>query len=260
MTILDKIREKKHQRLKEAKSKVSFKEIRQKALDTVTPKDFLTAISSNTDRPINLIAEIKKASPSNGSLTESFNHIEIANLYEQSPVSAVSVLTEEDFFMGSVDVFKETREIINKPMLRKDFIFNDYQIYESRAIGADAILLISAMLDKNQSKEYLHLAKELKLSVLYEVHDEYELENAIEINAPIIGVNNRNLKTLKIDLSTSERLSAMIPKGVIKVSESGFKSYMDVQRVKLLGFDAILVGSAITKADNKKAKIDELII
>ncbi|MCX8069166.1 MAG: indole-3-glycerol phosphate synthase TrpC [Thermodesulfovibrionales bacterium] len=259
-TVLDQIKDKKNQRLIEAKRRIPFKEIKARALDTIKPNDFKSAITSNTNEQIRLIAEIKKASPSKGLLSESFNHIEIAKLYQETPVSAVSVLTEEDFFMGSIAIFEEVRKIVKKPILRKDFIFEEYQIYESRAIGADAILLISAMLDKSQSKEYLQLAEELDLSVLYEVHDEYELDNAIEIDASIIGVNNRNLKTLKIDLSTSERLSYMIPKDVIKVSESGIESFSDVLKVKSWGYDAILVGSAITKADNKVAKINELII
>ncbi|HIJ61034.1 MAG TPA: indole-3-glycerol phosphate synthase TrpC [Nitrospirae bacterium] len=258
MTILDKIKEKKIERLNDARAKISLKEIKSMALDTVTPKDFKSSIKKADSQTVKLIAEIKKASPSKGIISEQFNHIEIANIYEDTPVSAISVLTEEDFFMGSTDILKDVRKIVTKPILRKDFIFEEYQIYETRAMGADALLLIAAMLDKNQSKELIALASELSLSVLYEIHNDYELEKALSINVDIIGVNNRNLKTLQIDIITSERLASLIPKDKVKASESGIDNPSHVSKINNLGFDAILVGTAITKSKDKRAKIIEL--
>ncbi len=155
--------------------------------------------------PIRLIAEIKKASPSKGLIRADFSHTAIASVYEAKKVDAISVLTEEDFFQGKLEFLEDVKKIVSCPVLRKDFIFDEYQIFEARAKTADAILLIAAILELKQAEEYLHLAQELGLSVLFEVHDFAELEAALRIKASVIGINNRNLKTLAIDLKHNFR-------------------------------------------------------
>ncbi len=259
MSILNKIRDAKLQRLGEAKARVSLSELRAMALDTAPTRGLAGAIRRDKNAPINLIAEIKHASPSKGVISNDFDHLAIAKVYDNLPVRAISVLTEEDFFQGSAQILRDVKAIVSKPVLRKDFIFEEYQIYEARAMGADALLLIAAMLDRLQSAEFIHLSMELGMDVLYEVHDERELEQALLIKAPIIGVNNRNLKTLDIDLSVSERLVQQIPGSVIKVSESGMESRCDIQRMERSGFDAVLVGTVIMKSKDRAAKVSELL-
>lgn len=259
MNILNKIRDQKIQRLKETRLVLPFNNLKSMVRDKQATRDFSSCIKRQRDYGIRLIAEIKRASPSKGVISREFNHIEIANLYEETEVSAISVLTEEDFFMGDLRYLKDVRDVVSKPLLRKDFIVDEYQVYESRVFDADAILLIASLLEINQSSDLMSLAFELGLSVVYEIHDESELEKALLIDAPIIGINNRNLKTMTIDIDTSIRLSGMIPAGVIRVSESGFDSRDDVLRVEAVGFDAILVGTSIMKSVDKMAKINHLL-
>lgn len=222
-------------------------------------RDFNGVIKRNSEN-IKLIAEIKKASPSKGLIKKDFDHIKIALIYEEKPVSAISVLTEEDFFQGHLSYLKAVKEVTSKPVLRKDFIFDEYQIFESRVNHADAILLIAAILDKNQAAEYLHMAKELGLHVLFEIHDEEDMEKALLIDAEIIGINNRNLKTLTIDLSTTLRLRKDIPKDRIIVSESGIKSRDDVVTLQKAEIDAMLIGTSLMEAEDLGKKIDELML
>ncbi|OGW36235.1 MAG: indole-3-glycerol phosphate synthase [Nitrospirae bacterium RBG_13_39_12] len=257
MSILNQIVEKKKERLAYAKQKIPLSELKSKIIDIDRTRDFQKAVK-RTDN-IKLIAEIKKASPSGGIIRRDFNLSAIAKIYEDKNVSAVSVLTEEDFFQGSLNFLSAVRKVLSKPILRKDFIFDEYQIYESRANEADAILLIAAALDKNQAVEYLHLAKELKLSVLFEIHNFKELEMALLIESDIIGINNRDLKTLVIDLDTTFELKKEIPSGKIIVSESGIKTREDVKKLEDTGIDSVLVGTAFMEADDVGKKIDELM-
>lgn len=258
MNILAKIIDKKAERLSYAKSAVPIHELKKRLMDMEGARDFKGAITGG--EKIKLIAEIKKASPSKGIIRKNFDPVRIAAVYEEKPVSAISVLTEEDFFHGHLSYIKTVKEITSKPVLRKDFIFDDYQIYESRVNYADAILLIAASLEKNQAKEYLHLAKELGLYVLFEVHDEADLEKALSIDADIIGINNRNLKTLKIDLSTTFKLKKELPRNKIVVSESGIKDRSDVIKLQEAGIDAMLIGTSLMEAEDIGKKIDELLI
>lgn len=221
-------------------------------------RDFGSAIKRNGEK-IKLIAELKKASPSKGLIRKDFDPIKICSIYDEKNVNAISVLTEEDFFQGHLSYIKTVKDIASKPILRKDFIFDEYQIYESRVNHADAILLIAAILEKNQAKEYLHLAEELGLHVLFEVHDEYDLEKALSIDADIIGINNRNLKTLKIDLTTTFRLKKDIPRGKTVVSESGIKDRNDVIKLQDAGVDAMLIGTSLMEAEDIGRKIDEFM-
>ena len=257
MGILDEIVSKKKERLGIAKSGVPLKGIKSRIADAGKPRDFRSAIKRNHIGRIKLIAEIKKASPSKGVIREEFDPVEIATIYEKK-ADAISVLTEEDFFQGRLEFISAVKKITTIPLLRKDFIFDEYQIYESRANEADAILLIAAILSKNQAEEYLHLARELGLSVLFEVHDLKELETALSVNADIIGINNRDLKTLKIDLNNTFIIKKEIPSDKIVISESGIKTRDDILRLEAAGIDAVLIGTSFMEAKDIGKKIDEL--
>jgi indole-3-glycerol phosphate synthase len=258
MSILNTIVEKKKERLFLLKNKTPLPELKSTIKDVDKPRDFQKAIQRDSDN-IKLIAEIKKASPSKGIIKKDFNHLAIVKIYEEKKVNAVSVLTEEDFFQGSLSFLPDVKKVLSNPVLRKDFIFDEYQIYESRASEADAILLIAAVLDRNQAAEYLHLARELGLSVLFEVHNFGELEMALRVDSDIIGINNRDLKTLKIDMNTSLSLKDEIPAGKIVVSESGIKTREDVLKLEAAGFDAMLIGTTFIEAEDIGKKIDELM-
>ena len=257
MGILDEIVGKKRERLSLAKSRVPLSALKPRISDIEKPRDFKAALKRKQDEKIKLVAEIKKASPSKGVIRKNFEPPEIAKIYEKQ-ADAISILTEEDFFQGNIEFISKVKKITTIPLLRKDFLFDEYQIYESRANEADAILLIAAILDKNQAKEYLHLAEELGLSVLFEVHDLKELEMALFIDADIIGINNRNLKTLKIDINTTFEIKKEIPSGKILVSESGIKTRDDVLRLEAAGIDAVLIGTSFMEAGDIGKKIEEL--
>lgn len=258
MGILDEIVSKKKERLEHAKTIVSPRDIKSRIEDIEKPRDFRAAIKRNSNEKIKLIAEIKKASPSKGIIREIFDPVEIAGIYEKKHAGAISILTEEDFFQGRLEFIPMAKKITTRPLLRKDFIFDEYQIYESRANEADAILLIAAILDKNQANEYIHLAKELGLSVLFEMHDSKELEMALLIDADIIGINNRDLKTLKVDINSTFKLKKEIPPDKIVVSESGIKTKDDILRLEAAGIDAVLIGTAFMEAEDIGKKIEEL--
>lgn len=259
MGILQEIVEKKKQRVKEAKAARPLRDLKVMVCDACLPVDFGQAIRRTHGEHIRLIAEIKKASPSKGIIRQDFEHRAIARVYQEKSVHAVSVLTEEDFFRGSLSFIPDVKKFLTKPVLRKDFIFDEYQIYEARANSADAILLIAAILGKNQAAEFLHLAKEIGLAVLFEVHDFQELETALSIPADIIGINNRNLNTMRIDPMTTLQLKREIPSGRVVVSESGIQTREDVRRFDEEGIDALLIGTSFMAADDIGKKIDELM-
>jgi indole-3-glycerol phosphate synthase len=259
MGILNEIVRKKRERLNDAKSRLSIQGLKAKIGECDRPRDFKGAIQRLSGETIKLIAEIKKASPSGGVIRNDFDPAAIAKIYEENKVNAVSILTEEDYFRGNLSYLSEGRKVLTKPLLRKDFIFDEYQIYESRAYEADAVLLIAALLEKNQAVEYLHLAEELGMSVLFEVHDFEELEMALSADPDIIGINNRNLKTLNIDINTTFQLRREIPPGKIVVSESGIKTRGDVQRLADGGIDAMLIGTSFMEASDIGRKIEELL-
>ena len=257
MSVLRKIVEQKKERVSYAKSAAPLAELKNRIKNIPLPLNFAKAVKR--DGPaLRLIAEIKKASPSKGLIRPDFSHTVIASIYESKKVDAVSVLTEEDFFHGRLEYLEEVKEIVSCPVLRKDFISDEYQIYEARSKKADAILLIAAILELKQAEEYLHLARELGLSVLFEVHDFAELETALRINATVIGINNRNLKTLAIDLNTSFELIKEIPGDRVVVSESGIKTRDDVLRLEAAGVDAMLVGTSLMESHDIAVGIDVL--
>ncbi len=216
--------------------------------------DFYEALSKDG---LSIIGEVKKASPSRGVIKDNFNPVEIAKQYENA-VDAVSVLTEEHFFMGSPDYLKEIHKEISLPLLRKDFIISPLQIFEARELGASAVLLIVAILsEKRVLREFLNIVYGLKMSALVEVHNERELETALLAGAKIIGVNNRNLYDFSEDINTTVRLSKMIPDGVLAVSESGIHTMEDIEIIKEAGVSAVLVGESFMRCGDiaKKAEV-----
>lgn len=256
MSILNAIVERKRERLAAARARVPLRELKARLPDTKPPRDFALAVK-RAGR-IRLIAELKKASPSKGPIRDDYRPAEIAAEYSKR-ADAISVLTEEDFFLGSMEHLAEARGAAPLPVLRKDFIFDEYQIYESRVAGADAILLIESILEKSQALEYLLLAREIGMDVLFEVREERGLETALAIGAPIIGINNRDLRTFRIDLSTTLRLMESIGGRRTVVSESGIERRADVQRLEQAGVDAILVGTAFMEASDIPARMKELM-
>ncbi|MGE5628043.1 MAG: indole-3-glycerol phosphate synthase TrpC [Solirubrobacterales bacterium] len=195
---------------------------------------------------ISFIAEIKKASPSKGIIKEDFDPVKIAEIYEKAPVDAVSILTEKNFFMGSDDYIKAAKKVNSKPVLRKDFIVDEYQLFQSKVIGADAVLLIVSVLGDRIPKFYT-LAKELGLDVITEVHSEEELDTALNSSCDIIGINNRNLKDFTVTLDTTEKLIKQIPKEIITVSESGIKTPEDIRFLNSIGVNAVLIGETFMR-------------
>ncbi|ADU30140.1 indole-3-glycerol phosphate synthase TrpC [Evansella cellulosilytica] len=243
-TILDTIVAHKKQEVKERS--YQFSEDRE-----YNKRSFLEALQ-NPNRSMGIIAEVKKASPSKGVLVDQFSPVDIAREYDKINIDAISVLTDERFFQGHDSYLMAVKECTSVPVLRKEFIVDEKQIYESKAIGADAILLIAAILDKQQIKEYMAIAEELDLDVLMEVHDEAEIEKVLSTAKPkMIGVNNRNLKTFETTLETTKLLAKYISDDVTLISESGIKSSKDVQFLSNLGVNGLLVGEAFMKEKNK---------
>ena len=258
MAILNEILRKRKERLASEKGRAPLKEIKSRIEGTGAPLDFYGAIRRKDK--INLIAEVKKASPSMGLIRADFDPARIAAAYKER-AAAISVLTEVDFFQGSLSYLDIVKNASGRPVLRKDFIFDEYQIFESRAAGADAFLLIAKLLEFNQAGEFLAMARELGLGVLFETHDLRDLEAALRLEAPAIGINNRDLETMKVDLETTFALKAEIPEGGsnIVVSESGIRSRADVERLEAAGVDVMLIGTSLMKSPDIAKKIDELM-
>jgi indole-3-glycerol phosphate synthase len=218
-------------------------------------RDFLAAL---TDRRPAVIAEIKKASPSKGVLAAEFDPAAIARLYQQGGASALSVLTDEKHFQGSLSDLESARGAVAIPALRKDFTIDAYHVLQAAAYGADAILLIAAILSERQMRDFRELADRYHMAALVEVHDEEELEPALASGARIVGVNNRNLHTFEVSLETSLRLAEKMPAGVVKVAESGIHSSADVQRLRAAGYQAFLVGEHLMKSGDPAAALRAL--
>ncbi len=208
---------------------------------------------------INLIAEIKKASPSRGLICKNFNVLQIAEAYVTNGAAALSILTEDKFFLGKPSYLKQVGDNFNVPLLTKDFIIDEAQIFEAFYLGTSAILLIAAILEDSQLEDFLGVASNLDLDCLVEIHDEQELERALRAGAEIIGVNNRDLRSFKVDLKTSGRIIPKIPKGKVIVAESGIKTYQDVKELEALGAHAVLIGETFLQADNVGEKVKEVM-
>lgn len=207
---------------------------------------------------ISFICEVKRASPSKGMISPSFPYLDIAREYERIGASAISCLTERKYFLGKPEYLRDIASIVSIPVLRKDFIIDEYQIYEARALGASAILLICAILTDEKMKHFMTLADSLGLSVLTEVHDEEEVRRALAAGARIIGVNNRNLKDFTVDIHNSVRLRKMVPENILFVSESGMKTRQDIEELEQNGTNAVLIGETLMRSADKKEVLQEL--
>ena len=236
-----------------------FDEVIEKAWQVEVTSDFEEALKNIGEGRIACIAEIKRASPSKGVITKDFIPSKIAREYKEGGAAALSVLTDEKYFRGHTDYVIAAKNASSLPILRKDFIVDEYQIYESRVIGADAILLIVAALTETQLRSYLSTANDLSLSVLVECHTKQEIERALDAGATIIGINNRDLQTFIVNVDLSFQLKNFIPNSCTAVSESGIKNFSTIERLSQSGFDAVLIGEhLISQPDRKKALIDLL--
>lgn len=256
-TILDTIADATKERVAEAKRQIDLISMRKMAEDMVNVKDypFYEALAKDG---MSFICECKKASPSKGLIAPDFPYVQIAKEYETAGASCISVLTEPKWFLGSNQYLKEITDTVSIPCIRKDFTVDEYMIYEAKTLNASAVLLICAILTKEQLKEYHDIATELGLSAIVETHDEAEMEMAIECGAKIVGVNNRNLKDFSVDVGNSKRLRDMAPKEMIFVAESGIKTREDVAELEEAGVDACLIGETLMKASDKKAMLNYL--
>ena len=254
-TILDKIVADKKQEVARIKRSVPLAALKERIAQQ-KPLDFGAALRGND---LKLIAEVKKASPSKGILCPDFRPVEMAKIYAQNGAAAISVLTEVKYFQGSIEYLAAIREAVNIPLLRKDFIFDEYQVYESAAYGADAILLIMAILTQEKLEKMLEISRNLNLSCLVEVHNEDELFKAMLVEAEILGINNRDLSTFKVDTNITRRLRLFIPEEQIVVSESGISSKDDMKKMKECKVNAVLVGEALVTAPDIPAKMRELL-
>ena len=270
-TILDQLADYARYRVEQAKERKPLEEIREEAL-AASRKGVLSAGTSAPDFPepfrfekalaadgdIHFICECKKASPSKGLIAPDFPYLEIARQYEEAGASAISVLTEPKWFLGSPEYLREIAEEVKVPCLRKDFTVDPYMIYEAKLLGASAILLICAILDTGTLEEYLKVADSLGLSAIVEAHDEAEVASAVSAGARIIGVNNRNLKDFTVDIHNSIRLRSCAPAGTIFVAESGIRTPEDVETLRQNGVNAVLIGEQLMRAGSPKEELNRL--
>jgi len=254
--MLDKIVAQTRRRIEASQSRLPLLEIKRRVSQADPPRPFQKALKA---AGFGLIAEVKRASPSHGRLRPALDAAEMARLYARAGAHAVSILTEPDFFQGCLEDLKAAREAMNLPLLRKDFILEPYQVYEARVYGADAILLIVAILPPKKLSQLLSLSQELVMDALVEVHQEAEVATALKANARIIGINNRNLQDFSVDLKTTLRLRPLIPPDILVVSESGIHSHADVDLLRQTGVDAVLIGEALVTSSDPLAKIRELL-
>jgi len=254
--ILDMIVADKKEELKDTKARTPLRELRSIVRDVRPVNDFAAALIDPAR--VSIIAEVKKASPSKGIIRSDFNPLEIARTYEKNGARAISVLTERKYFMGDLGYLSQVSYGVSIPVLRKDFIFDEYQVYEARANGADAFLLIASILDKGRLLDLYLLGKELGLEALAEVHDENDLEKVLDGCFFVIGINNRDLNTFKVDIKTTARLIEDIPYDRVVVSESGISTVNDLQYLKKAGADAALIGEAIMREKDYGRKLREL--
>ena len=255
--ILAKIVEDKKPEVEELKGQMAFEQWMENAGDTPSPRNLIKKLR---DESFSIIAELKKASPSKGILCPDFDPVKLAHVYNDTGASAISVLTESNYFLGNRDYLVEVKNEVPLPLLRKDFIFDVIQIPESRILGADALLLITALLDQKILEEMINLTTDLEMTPLVEVHDEKEMERALNAGAELIGINNRNLHTFEVSVETTFRLLNMIPEGVTIISESGINSIEIVERLKSEGVHGILVGEHFVTSPNPDESLKGLII
>ena len=237
-------------RVESDKQKISLAEMKNLAKNSVSHGEkFLSALQKKN---LSLICEVKKASPSKVIISENFPYLDIAKDYEKFGADCISCLTEPKYFLGSDKIFSEIRAEVSIPMLRKDFTVDAYQIYQAKYLGADAVLLICAILSAKELENFLQICEDLNLSALVETHDEVEIKTALSVGAKIIGVNNRNLKNFSVDFSNAAKLRELIPHDKIFVSESGVKNVDDIKILKKIGADAVLIGETLMRANDKQ--------
>lgn len=256
MTILDQLAHHAKERVAEAKKKIPLDAIKRQAMSL--PKGTFAFENALKKNDMSFICECKKASPSKGLIDPDFPYLQIAKEYEEAGADCISVLTEPKWFLGSDKYLKEIAQTVSIPCLRKDFTVDEYMIYEAKLLGASAVLLICSILTEDQIKESIDICDILGLSALVEVHDENEVEKALQAGARIIGVNNRNLKDFSVDTDNSCRLRGMIPQNVLFVAESGIRSSEDVANLRKIGADAVLIGETLMRSFDKKARLAEL--
>lgn len=262
-SILDNILSARRRTLEETRLAVPLNQVQQIAEARQERRDFAAALAPSADSgappELRVIAELKRASPSRGLLRQHYRRREIASGYAEGGAAALSVLTEEQYFLGCTQDLTEVRQAVEIPVLRKDFILESYQVYESVAAGADALLLIVAALPDHDLRSLLDLCRQLRIAALVEVHTEGELDRAVAAGAQIIGVNNRNLKTLEVSLETSFQLRAKMPRGCLAISESGIKTPADLQRISEAGFNAVLIGERLMTQPDPGQALQKLL-
>ncbi len=256
MTILEEIANYATQRVEQSKKIVSLEQLKKEAFNLPMGQfEFEKALQK---KEMAFICECKKASPSKGIIVQDFDYVTIAKQYEEAQADCISVLTEPKWFLGKDDYLKEIRENVRIPILRKDFIVDEYMIYEAKVLGANAILLICSILTVEQIQQYIQLCDKLGLSCLVEAHDENEIHVALQCKARLIGVNNRNLKDFTVDTNNSKRLRQLVPNDILFVSESGIQHEEDIKQLKNIGVNAVLIGESLMKASDKKALLHQL--
>ncbi len=253
MSILHEIAAYAKERVESAKKLIPYEEVKGTALSLEKGNfEFEKALKKDG---LSFICECKKASPSKGIIAEEFPYLDIAKEYEAAGADAISVLTEPKWFLGSDRYLKEITSTVHTPVIRKDFTVDDYMIYEAKLLGASAVLLIMTILEDKKVEEYLKICDELGMSALVECHDEEEIKRALSVGARVIGVNNRNLKDFSVDISLSGKLRSLIPADRVYVSESGIRNGEDVEAVKAMGADAVLMGEVLMRAKDKAAML-----
>lgn len=257
MSILEEIADFAKERAASAKQKIPLADLKQKALTEFDKNNFIFE-KAVAKEGLSFICECKKASPSKGLISNDFPYLKIAKEYEQAGADCISVLTEPKWFKGKDEYLKEISEAVSIPCLRKDFVVDEYMIYQAKILGASAVLLICSILSEKQIKEYLSICDELGISALVEVHDEDEIKKAVYAGARIIGINNRNLRDFSVDINNTKRLRGLIPDNILFVSESGIKTPEDIKILKDMGADAVLIGEVLMRASDKKEMLTKL--
>ncbi|MCI9566209.1 MAG: indole-3-glycerol phosphate synthase TrpC [Eubacterium sp.] len=256
MMILTKLADSTRNRVEREKKQIQLEMVKKQALAMKKGDFSFEKIIAEGD--ISFICEVKRASPSKGMLVEEFPYVQIAKDYEEAGASCISVLTEPDYFKGDKQYLKEISENVTVPLIRKDFIIDEYMIYDAKIHGASCVLLICSLLDKETMEKYIEICDNLGMSALVEAHDEEEIQKAVEAGARMIGVNNRDLKTFTVDIGNSERLRKLVPDNILFIAESGIKTNADINRLRKAKVNGVLIGETFMKAENKKEMLQKL--
>lgn len=254
--ILTKLADSTRDRVEREKKQIPLEMVKEQALAMKKGDFSFEKVIAEGD--ISFICEVKRASPSKGMLVEEFPYVQIAKDYEEAGADCISVLTEPDYFKGDKKYLKEISENVSVPLIRKDFVIDEYMIYDAKIHGASCVLLICSLLDKETMEKYIEICDNLGMSALVEAHDEEEIQKAIEAGARMIGVNNRDLKTFTVDIRNSERLRKLVPDNILFIAESGIKTNADINRLRKANVNGVLIGETFMKAENKKEMLQKL--